>query len=61
MAFSFPLWEAKPLQPYLFRAVVPDLEFILVKLVLVFPVVSLDDLDLLPSQTGDPARAYASQ
>ncbi len=55
MAASFPLGEPKPLQPNLFRAVGPDTPFILIKLVLVLPVVALDDPDLLVSQTGDPA------
>src|SRR5208337_3020871 len=55
MAASFPLWETKPLQPNLFGAICSDAALVLVKLVLVLPVVSLDDLDLLVGQTGEPA------
>jgi hypothetical protein len=55
LAASFPFWEPKPLRPNLFRAVGSDTAFVLVKLVLVFPVIALDDLDLLVSQTGEPA------
>ena len=55
MAASFPLWETKPLQPNLFGAIGSNAALVLVKLVLVLPVVSLDDLDLLVGQTGEPA------
>jgi hypothetical protein len=55
MAASFPLGEPKPLQPNLCRAVRLDTAFILIQLVLVLPVIALDDRDLLVSQTGNPA------
>src|SRR5262245_17846729 len=55
MAASFLFRETKPLQPHLFCAVRLDTTFVLIKLVLVLPVVALDDLDLLVTQTGDPA------
>jgi len=55
MAASLPLWETKPLQPNLFRAVGSDAALVLVKLVLVLPVVALNDPDFLVSQTGEPA------
>ena len=55
LAASFPLWETKTLQPNLFREIGLDAALVLVKLVLVLPVVALDDPDLLVSQTGDPA------
>jgi hypothetical protein len=47
MAASFPFGKTKPLQPNLFRAVRLDTAFVLIKLVLVLPVVALDDRDLL--------------
>jgi hypothetical protein len=55
MAASVPLGEANPLQPDLFRAVRLDATFVLIQLVLVLPIVALDDRDLFVSQTGDPA------
>ena len=55
MAASFRVGETKPLQSNLFRAVRPDATFVLIKFVLVQPVVALDDLDLLVSQTRNPA------
>jgi hypothetical protein len=45
-----------PLRPNLFRAKGLDAALVLVKLVLVLPVVPLDDRDLLVSQTGEPAE-----
>src|SRR5262245_23659402 len=55
MAASVPFGEAMPLQPDLFPSVRLDATFVLIQLVLVLPVVTLDDRDLLVSQTGDPA------
>jgi hypothetical protein len=52
---SFPLWEPEALQPNPFRAIGLDAALVRVKLVLVLPVVALDDPHLLASQTGDPA------
>jgi hypothetical protein len=52
---SFRLWETKPLRPNLLRAVSLDAALILVELILVLPVVALDDPNLLVSQTRDPA------
>jgi hypothetical protein len=54
-AASFRLWETKPLRPNLLRAVSSDAALIHVELVLVLPVVALDDPDLLVTQTRDPA------
>ena len=49
MAASFPLGETKPLQPNLFRSVRLDTTFVVIQLVLVLPVVALDNRDLLGS------------
>ena len=43
VAASFRLWETKPLRPNLLRAVNSDAALILVELMLVLPVVALDD------------------
>src|SRR5262249_19838636 len=53
---SFRLWETEPLRPNLLRAVSSDAALIVVELVLVLPVVALDDPDLLVTQTRDPAN-----
>ena len=58
MTASFPLWETTPLQPNLLRPVRLDATFVLIKLVLVLPVVVLDDRDLVVSQAGDPVDDF---
>jgi hypothetical protein len=52
---SFRLWETKPLRPNLLRTVSLDAALILVELILVLPVVALNDPNLLVGQTRDPA------
>jgi len=44
----------KPLRANLLRAVGPDATLVLVEFILVLAVVTLDDRDLLVSQTGEP-------
>jgi hypothetical protein len=56
VATSFPLGETKPLQSNLFGAMGSNATFVVVKLVLVLPVVALDDRDLVIGQSGKPAH-----
>jgi hypothetical protein len=49
MAVSFRLGVTEPLQPNLFRSVRLDTTLVFIKVVLVLPVVALDDRDLLGS------------